>query len=466
MQRPRLSQDKGLAEQKPAESNVSKITALSLEVISKQATINIGTIGHVAHGKTTVVKSISGVQTTRFKQELGTNKTIKLGYANAKLYKCPLCPRPACYKAYGSSKEDSPPCDQPTCSGRLELLRHVSFVDCPGHDVLMATMLNGVSVMDAALLIVAGNESCPQPQTSEHLAAVEMMRLENIIILQNKFDLVNQATASAHYAEIQAFIRGTVAEDAPVIPISAQMRFNVDVLVEYLIKKIPVPNRGLDCPAQMMVVRSFDVNKPGEEVDGLKGGVVGGSLVRGMLKVGDEIEIRPGFSSKNAKGDVLCTPIKSVVCSMNAEKNDLQYAIPGGLIGVGSRMDPALTRRDGLVGSILGAVGHLPDVFMAVEVSFYLLRRLLGVNSAGGRTDTAVRRLAKGEMLMVNVGPLSVGGRVVRVKKDAAKLSLTRPVCTQEGAKVALSRRIDQLWRLVGWGQITKGIRVELNDQL
>lgn len=123
-----------------------------------------GTIGHVAHGKSTVVKSISGTHTVRFKNELERNITIKLGYANAKLYKCsnPACERPDCYAAYGSSKEDSFVC--PTCKdGTMELQRHISFVDCPGHDILMATMLNGAAVMDGALLLISANEVCPQP---------------------------------------------------------------------------------------------------------------------------------------------------------------------------------------------------------------------------------------------------------------------------------------------------------------
>ena len=116
------------------------------------------------------------------------NITIKLGYANAKIFKCTgTCHAPDSYKSFGSSKEDDSKCD--VCGGALKLLRHVSFVDCPGHDILMATMLNGAAVMDAALLLVAGNESCPQPQTSEHLAAVEIMRLSNIIILQNKIGM-------------------------------------------------------------------------------------------------------------------------------------------------------------------------------------------------------------------------------------------------------------------------------------
>lgn len=127
-------------------------------------------------------------------QELVRNITIKLGYANAKVYKCPKCPRPSCYSSFKSSTEDNPPCK--LCGERMDLQRHVSFVDCPGHDILMATMLTGAAVMDAALLLVAANESCPQPQTSEHLAAIEIMRLQHIIILQNKIDLVKESQVS------------------------------------------------------------------------------------------------------------------------------------------------------------------------------------------------------------------------------------------------------------------------------
>jgi len=93
----------------------------------------------------------------------------------------------------------------------MKLIRHVSFVDCPGHDILMATMLNGAAVMDAALLLIAGNETCPQPQTSEHLAAVEIMKLENIIILQNKVDLIKEAQASEHHKSISAFVKGKIS---------------------------------------------------------------------------------------------------------------------------------------------------------------------------------------------------------------------------------------------------------------
>eukprot|EP00696_Hemimastix_kukwesjijk_P006108 gnl/Hemi2/17723_TR5841_c0_g16_i1.p1 gnl/Hemi2/17723_TR5841_c0_g16~~gnl/Hemi2/17723_TR5841_c0_g16_i1.p1 ORF type:complete len:427 (-),score=127.74 gnl/Hemi2/17723_TR5841_c0_g16_i1:469-1749(-) len=330
--------------------DATALNPLSPEVISRQATVNIGTIGHVAHGKSTVVKAISGVHTVRFKNELERNITIKLGYANAKIFKCdnPACPRPGCYKSYGSWQEDHPPCERPGCGSRMSLLRHVSFVDCPGHDILMATMLNGAAVMDAALLLIAGNDPCPQPQTSEHLAAVEIMKLQHIIILQNKIDLVKEAAASAQYEEIKKFVEGTVAGQSPVIPISAQLKYNIDVVCEMIVKKVPIPVRDFLGSPRMIVIRSFDVNKPGEHIDTLKGGVAGGSILHGILKVGDEIEVRPGVVSRGSDGRIRCVPIMSRILSLCAEENDLQFAVPGGLIGVGTKIDPTLTRADRL----------------------------------------------------------------------------------------------------------------------
>ena len=441
---------------------MTKLTPLSPEVISRQATINLGTIGHVAHGKSTVVKALSGVTTVRFKNELERNITIKLGYANAKIYKCidPKTPRPACYRAFGSSKEDNPVCEY----GEMELLRHVSFVDCPGHDILMATMLNGAAVMDGALLLIAANESCPQPQTSEHLAAVEIMRLKHIIILQNKIDLITESAGMNQYDDIQRFIQGPIADGSPVIPISAQLRYNIDAVSEYIVKKIPVPVRDFTSPPQMIVIRSFDVNKPGAGVDDLKGGVAGGSILQGVLKVGQEIEVRPGIVTKDAQGKIKCIPIFSRVVSLFAEQNALQYAVPGGLIGVGTTVDPTLTRADRLVGQVLGEVGKLPDVFIEIEINFFLLRRLLGVRTQGGEKQSKVQKLSKNEVLMLNIGSMCTGARVLSVKSDVSKMQLTSPVCTKEGEKIALSRRVDKHWRLIGWGQIKKGTVLKITD--
>jgi translation initiation factor 2 subunit 3 len=226
----------------------------------------------------------------------------------------------------------------------MHLLRHVSFVDCPGHDILMATMLNGAAVMDAALLLIAGNEPCPQPQTSEHLAAIEIMKLQHIIILQNKVDLMKESAAEEHYQSIKKFIKGsafsnspnllgTVAASAPIIPISAQLKYNIDAINEYIVKRIPIPPRDFTADPRLIVIRSFDVNKPGAEIAELKGGVAGGSILTGVLKLGDEIEVRPGVVTKDADGKMTCIPIFSRIVSLFAEQNDLKFAVPGGLIG-------------------------------------------------------------------------------------------------------------------------------------
>ncbi|CAH4034065.1 unnamed protein product [Pieris brassicae] len=384
-------------------------------------------------------------------------------YANAKIYKCdnPKCPRPTSFISGGSSKDDSFPCLRPSCSGRFQLIRHVSFVDCPGHDILMATMLNGAAVMDAALLLIAGNESCPQPQTSEHLAAIEIMKLKHILILQNKIDLVKEGQAKEQHEQIVKFVQGTVADGAPIIPISAQLKYNIEVLCEYITKKIPVPMRDFTSPPRMIVIRSFDVNKPGCEVDDLRGGVAGGSILQGVLTVGMEIEVRPGLVSKDAEGKLTCRPIFSRIVSLFAEQNELQFAAPGGLIGVGTKIEPTLCRADRLVGQVLGAVGALPGIFVKLEVSYYLLKRLLGVRTEGDKKAAKVQKLTKNEALLVNIGSLSTGGRVIATKADLAKIALTSPVCTEVGEKVALSRRVENHWRLIGWGQIQGGETIE-----
>mmetsp|Transcript_19591 Transcript_19591/g.27713 ORF Transcript_19591/g.27713 Transcript_19591/m.27713 type:complete len:473 (+) Transcript_19591:230-1648(+) len=441
----------------------SKLTALTPEVISRQATINIGTIGHVAHGKSTIVKAISGVQTVRFKNELERNITIKLGYANAKIYKGdPKDDAGGFYTSRGSSHADV--FDHNGVTYRLR--RHVSFVDCPGHDILMATMLNGAAVMDAALLLVAGNETCPQPQTSEHLAAVEIMRLENILVLQNKVDLVKPDAALAHQEQIKKFVAGTVADKAAILPISAVLKYNIDAVCEYIVRKIPLPPRNFTGVPRLIVIRSFDVNRPGQDVRDLQGGVAGGSILQGVLRVGDEIEVRPGIVTKKEDEDgnstMVCSPIYSRISSLYAEANDLQFAVPGGLIGVGTRIDPTLTRADRLVGQVLGLKGQLPDVFSEIEISYYLLRRLLGVKTSDGGKLAKVQKLTKGEILMVNIGSTATGGQVNAVKGDLAKIALTQPVCTQEGEKIALSRRVDKHWRLIGWGTIRKGRKIDV----
>lgn len=328
-----------------------------------------------------------------------------------------------------------PKCTREGCGGTMRLQRHVSFVDCPGHDVYMATMLNGAAVMDAALLLIAANETCPQPQTSEHLAAVEIMKLKHILILQNKIDLVRKDAAMEQYNAIRRFVDGTEAACAPIIPISAVLKYNIDVVCQYIVESIPIPPRDFTSAGRLIIIRSFDVNRPGISIDDLKGGVAGGSLMKGVLRVGDEIEIRPGMWY-NKDNKIHINPIKSKIVSLFAEQNSLDIAIPGGLIGVGTNIDPYLARSDYLVGRNLGHKGSLPPLYNEIEISYYLLKRLLGVKAHGKQAK--VDGLKTKEVLNVNIGSVSTSVIVTSIttakkgKKsqegDVAKLSLNIPV--------------------------------------
>jgi translation initiation factor 2 subunit 3 len=219
---------------------------------------------------------------------------------------------------------------------------------------------------------------------------------------------------------------------------------------------------------KLIVIRSFDVNKPGEEVSNLKGGVAGGSILKGVLRVGQEVEVRPGIVQRDSTGALRCVPVRSKIVTLAAESNDLQFAVPGGLIGVGLNVDPTLTRADRWVGQVLGEPGNLPEIFVEIEISFFLLRRLLGVTAGGDskKKDIKVSKLGVGQDIKVNIGSTSTGATVTSVHEDLAKLTLTSPVCTTEGEKLALSKRFQKHWRLVGWGKIIRGVATEVSSKI
>src|SRR6056297_1651573 len=251
----------------------------------RQPEVNIGLVGHVDHGKTTLVRALSGEWTDQHSEEMKRGISIRLGYADATLRRCPDCDEPECYTVAEQCPEHGT---------ETEILRTVSFVDAPGHETLMATMLSGASLMDGAVLVVSANEPVPQPQTEEHLMALDIIGIDNIVIAQNKVDLVDADTARNNYEQIKEFVAGTVAEDAPIVPVSAGQEVNLDLLIQAIEEEIPTPDRDPDADPRMHVARSFDINKPGTTANELAGGVLGGSLVQGELEVGDEIEIRPG----------------------------------------------------------------------------------------------------------------------------------------------------------------------------
>ena len=407
--------------------------------LPKQPEVNIGTIGHVDHGKTTVVEAITGVWAAKHSEELRRGITIKLGYADAPIFKCPKCEIPQAYSS-------SPTC--PNCGSKGEFVRAVSFVDAPGHEALMATMLSGATVMDGAMLIIAANEKCPQPQTREHLAAIELAGVTNIIIVQNKIDIVDEKRALESYREIESFMKGTVAEGKPIIPVSAQHAINIDAVLQALEENVPTPHRDPNKPPRMFVVRSFDVNKPGASMDELLGGVIGGSIFQGTFKVGDKIEIRPGIRGEK-NGKPFYEPIFTEITSLNAGGKDVEEAQSGGLVGIGTYLDPSLTKADGLTGNLVGKPDLLPPTRSEIVLGTKLLKRAIGTKEL-----LQVDNIIKGERLLLDVGTTITLGKVVSTKKDTVTLKLVRPICAEDGARAAISRKIASRWRLIGYGII------------
>ena len=403
--------------------------------------VNIGMVGHVDHGKTTLVSALSGIWTDQHSEEIKRGISIRLGYANATFKKCGGCPEPDAFTVMETC---------PTCGAKTEELRTVSFVDAPGHETLMATMLSGAAIMDGAILVIAANEPCPQPQTKEHLMALDIVGIKNVIIVQNKIDLVSQQELIENYTQIKEFVKGTVAENAPVIPISAQQNVNIDLLIQIIEQHIPCFTRDTDKPAQMYIARSFDVNKPGTSISRLVGGVIGGTLNQGQLSVKDEIEIKPGRRVEIG-GRTEWVPITTVVSSIISEKEKLKEATPGGLIGIGTKLDPALVKSDSLVGQIAGVPGTLPPIWSSFIMHFKLLERVVG-----SAAELNVASIRTGEPLMLSIGTATTVGVVTSVRNSELNVNLKRPICAGVGSRVAISRRIGSRWRLIGAGTIAK----------
>jgi translation initiation factor 2 subunit 3 len=313
----------------------------------------------------------------------------------------------------------------------------------------MATMLSGAAVMDGAILVIAANEKCPQPQTREHLAAIEAVGLRNLVVVQNKIDLVSKERAEENYSEIKKFLKGSIAEDAPIIPVSAQQIINIDLLIQAMQEYLPTPERDPDLPPRMNVVRSFDVNKPGTPIEDMVGGVVGGSITQGNYKVGDEIEIRPGLPQRQ-KNKIKMRELYTTIISLHVGNTQVDEAVPGGLAGVGTMLDPSLTKSDGLVGSLAGKPGTLPPVVENLVLDYRLFDKVVG-----SMTEEKVTKIAKGEKLLLNVGTAKTMGEVTNVSKNEIETELSIPVCVLPSDRVALSRRIGGRWRLIGVGTVS-----------
>jgi translation initiation factor 2 subunit 3 len=390
------------------------------EVLERQATHLIGTLGHVSEGKSTLIRALTGVKTQRHAKEQERNITIHLGYANCKVYQ---------NRDTGELVAQKPP-----ATGTWDLTAHLSWVDCPGHEAFLATMLGGASIMDTACLIVAANqEVVPQPQTLEHLLAAELMGLERIAIAQNKLDLLTAAAATKNNDAITAFTTDTIAEKAPHFPISAQHGWGVGRVLDWVTSLAP-PTRDLHAPARLTCVRSFDVNRPGQfraDSPPLAGAVIGGTLEQGVLAIGDWIEIRPGILKRGRSGGIAAQPILTRVRGIRCESTELPYAVPGSLIALATDLDPGLSIANGMIGQRVGVPGSLPPIVKGLVLRFRKLKR--EAHSFGKHRVGDVVRLCS------NVA--TVEGKITNIDdKKRVHVSIERPLCVGIGENVGVLR--------------------------
>ncbi len=390
--------------------------------MEKIDTINIGIVGHIDHGKTTLLQKLSGKWASMHSEELKRGITIKLGYADAIIY------------------DDN---GRYNIEKKGKAVRHVSFIDAPGHEMLMATMLSGAALIDGAILVVAANEGI-KPQTREHLMALKAKKVKNLIIVQNKIDLVDSKTAEKNYNDIKDFLKSYWRDgEEVIIPVSAQQGVNVGEVWRAIVE-LKIPNRDLKSNPVFVVARSFDINKPGTKPGQLKGAVLGGSLKYGILKEGDEIEIKPG-----RKVGEKYESLKTRILGLYRGSEKVKELTPGGSMSIETELDMSLAREDLLAQNVVSHIGKLPELSSNIKLNFELFKEVFGISR-----HEKVAEVKAGETLMLSINTSITGGAVKRVKAGEMEIELRLPVVAFKGENVGIARNVGGHWRLIGYGEI------------
>jgi translation initiation factor 2 subunit 3 len=408
------------------ETNISKKPIKIEKTISKneilQPEINIGMIGHVDHGKTSLTKALTGTWTDTHSEELKRGISIRLGYADATFYK---------------TKKDGKEIYTTKEEGKIISKRIVSFVDAPGHETLMTTMLSGAAIMNGAVLVVAANEECPQPRTIEHLVALKFAGVKNIVVAQNKIDLITKEKVIKNYEKIRKFLKEHGFEKAPIIPTSANFGANIDMLIKAIEENIPTPKIDPKKPLKMFIARSFDINKPGTQIDKINGAILGGSISQGIIKIDDEVELCPSIEEK--------TIIKVKTISTN--KGQIKEAHAGGLIAIGTDLDPSIAQNDQLRGKILAKIGSMSTPTNKLKMKITMFERMINF-------DEKKSAIKVNDPLVLTIGTNTGIGVVTLAKKNEVELNLKNAEIIEKNDRIAISKNIDNQWRLIAYGEV------------
>jgi translation initiation factor 2 subunit 3 len=394
--------------------------------------MNIGLIGHVDHGKTTLTSALSGKWTDTHSEELKRGITIKLGYADISIY--------SDGKTFTTQEKNK--------SGKKnKLIRKISLIDAPGHETLMAVMMSGAAIMNGAILMVAANEECPQPQTVEHLTVLKILGIKNIIVVQNKVDLVSEKDALKNYNQIKSFVKKTLGFEVPIIPLSAQRNVNIDILLEAIENFLPTPKTLEKEELKFTIARSFDINKPGTEIQKMTGGILGGTINSGKLKINQEILISPGLKEDN-KGVISWKPIKTKITNIVSGSESVKEKGPGGSIAIETELDPSLSKTDSLVGNIVTTVSQPPKILRDLNLKTNLFENVLGT-----KESIKIKPIQPKEILVITSGTATTWG-VCSVTKKGISINLKKDIAADKGDVVSISRKFGARWHLIGYGEI------------
>jgi translation initiation factor 2 subunit 3 len=404
------------------------------DVLTKQPIINIGCLGSVSDGKSTLVRVLTNTKTQKYKSEKVRNITIKQGYGNMKMWYD--------YDNKQFYTTDSTFDTFITDDGECKLVNHLSFVDCPGHQELIQTMLSSISLMDGAIVVIAVDQPLnKKPQLIQHLAAAKLGKLP-IIICLNKIDLVKQEVLLERKRELDELLLDFGIEPLIIIPTSFNRKINFDVLLLSIMTFFNPINylKKTSESSLFQISRTFDINKPGTNWDEVVGGVVGGSLMSGKFKIGDEIEIRPGYVSK-ANGKFVSTPIKTTVLSIKTDNNDLEEIIPGGLTGIRTDLDTFYCKNDALAGNIIGLVGSVPSVFIKLTIDSKI------VNLFGTTWNPTIN-----DDVVLQIGTRSVNATLIKMNESKMTFELNKPTCIKNEQHIVICKNVDKILKIVGEG--------------
>jgi len=417
---------------------------------ANQPVINIATFGGVTNGKSTLVEKISHEKTQRHSDEQINNITIKLGYANAKIYKCPDCPKPECYQSTGSSYYQHLCCK---CNTECEFIIHISFTDCPGHHLYMATMLNGTCVIDGAILVEAAtNEKIPQIQSIEHFEVAHEAGIPISLVCLNKLDLmVNQKNKVPDIIKRMTKFIELHDNKIPIIPISGTMGINIDVVIEYL-ANFKIPTKNLNGEFKMLIIRSFNINKEKTKISELKGGVIGGSVVCGTIRTSEELTIYPGYISMN-DGVWSYSPLRTKAISINSGKTHLDYAIQGGLIGIQLDIDSAFTTSDKLIGNVVfPASKQNVKVYEQILLQYKKMERKITEYFANYSST-----FSNTDVIQININANNVICKIISFDNNTISLLLDKPICLEIGDLVTISKMCNNTIEIYGKGIFVEG---------